>query len=157
MGAWRFSVPGMNDAERFLIERACERLVVAYAHYVDHGQASLIADLFTEDGRWSAPGVEMLGRKQLRAGFARREANQGRMSRHVCTNFLCDVQDAQHASGVVYLTLYRHDGPEGRLSSPLEAPVLVGEYQDQFVHTGEGWRMASRSLVVSFSNAELGA
>jgi ketosteroid isomerase-like protein len=145
----------MDQIERFFIERACEKLVVAYTHYVDHGQASRIADLFTEDGRWTAPGVEMCGREQLRAGFARREANQGRMSRHVCTNFLCEVHDAHHASGVVYLTLYRHDGAVDRRSSPLKAPALVGAYRDRFVCTEEGWRMASRNLEVSFSREDL--
>ncbi|MDG2048868.1 MAG: nuclear transport factor 2 family protein [Myxococcota bacterium] len=141
----------MDNAEKNSIERACERLVVAYTHHVDHGQASRIPELFTQDGRWSAPGIEMLGREQLRSGFARREANRGRMSRHVCTNFLCEVEDAEHASGVVYLTLYRHDGAVDRRTSPLESPVLVGEYRDRFVRTREGWRMASRQLEVSFS------
>ena len=141
----------MNNQERSSIEKACERLVVVYTHYVDHGQASRIPELFTEEGKWSAPGIEMLGREQLQSGFAQREANRGRMSRHVCTNFLCEVEDAEHASGVVYLTLYRHDGAADRRTSPLEAPVLVGEYRDRFVRTPEGWRMASRQLEVSFS------
>ena len=140
----------MNAAERIEIEQACERLVMAYTHHVDHGEASRIADLFAEDGCWVAAGVEMEGRDQLRAGFARREANRGRMSRHVCTNFLCEIDDADHARGVVYLSLYRHDGEEGRPVSPLEGPVLIGEYQDRFVRTPAGWKIATRRLEVSF-------
>ena len=42
----------MNGDERHAIERECERLVAQYCHYVDHGEAAKIADLFSEDGRW---------------------------------------------------------------------------------------------------------
>ena len=40
----------MEAIDRFLIERECERLVAQFCHYVDHGQAQRIADLFSEDG-----------------------------------------------------------------------------------------------------------
>ncbi len=79
-----------------------------------------------------------------------RQANSARMSRHVCNNLLLDVVDDDHAEGVVYLTLYRHDGEEGRKVSPLEGPVLVGEYRDRFVRTAEGWRIEERLIFVSF-------
>ena len=104
----------MTDAERIAIERACERLVTDYCHFVDHGEASRIADLFTEDGVWASAETTMTGAEELRNGFGLREKNTARMSRHVCNNFRCEVSDADHATGVVYLTLYRHDGKEGR-------------------------------------------
>ncbi len=140
----------MDERERFEIERACERLVTAYCHYVDHGEASRIAELFSEDGVWSSPDVTMSGREQLEKGFGRREAQKERMSRHVCNNFLCDVEDPDHARGVVYLTLYRHDGAETRTVSPLEGPAMVGEYRDRFVRTAEGWRIQERRIRVNF-------
>lgn len=37
----------MDDVE---IERACQRLVTEYGHLADHGRASEIPDLFTDDG-----------------------------------------------------------------------------------------------------------
>ena len=93
----------------------------------------------------------MKGREQIAAGFAQRQANDARMSRHVCQNFLCEVIDDDHARGVVYLTLYRHDGEPGRRFSPLaEGPELVGEYRDRFVRTPRGWRIAERETVASF-------
>ncbi len=140
----------MEDRDRLLIERACERLVTAYCHHVDHGEASRVAELFTEDGVWTGPGVRMEGREQLQKGFAAREAQRERMSRHVCHNFLCDVLDGEHAEGVVYLTLYRHDGDPDRKVSPLVGPAMVGEYRDRFVRTPEGWRIAARDTRVSF-------
>lgn len=140
----------METTERLEIERACERLVTAYCHYVDHGEAERIADLFTDDGVWSSSEVTMEGREQLQKGFGQRQANVARMSRHVCNNLLIDVVDTDHAQGTVYLTLYRHDAKPGRSLSPLEGPELVGEYRDRFVRTPEGWRIAHREIGVSF-------
>ena len=140
----------MDDMRRVQIERECQRLVTAYCHYVDHGEAERVADLFSEDGVWASPELTMDGREQVRKGFARRQANVGRMSRHVCNNLLVDVIDEEHAEGIVYLTLYRHDGEDGRRLSPLEGPALVGEYRDRFVRTPEGWRIARREIAISF-------
>ena len=116
-------------------------------------KAARIADLFADDGVWAGPGVKMDGREQILAGFTRREEQKERMSRHVCNNFLCEVQDADHASGVVYLTLYRHDGDPERKVSPLDGPELVGEYRDRFVRTAAGWRIQDRQIRVSFMRA----
>jgi len=140
----------MDATQRMLIERECERLVTRYCHYVDHGEASKIAELFAADGRWTGPGVAMSGEEELRKGFGARQAQTERMSRHVCNNLLIDVRDDDHAVGTVYLTLYRHDGKADRTSSPLEGPFMVGEYRDTFVRTDAGWRFATREIETSF-------
>ena len=121
-----------------------------YCHYVDHGKAERVAELFAPEGVWRAGPTVMEGAEQLRKGFGARQANRARMSRHVCNNLLVDVIDADNARGTVYLTLYRYDGQEGRRVSPLGAPQLVGEYRDRFVRTSEGWRFVARELEVSF-------
>ena len=144
----------MNDSERLLIERACERLVTQYCHFVDHGEGARVAELFTDDGVWSSPESTMTGRAAIRAGFQRRQDNAARMSRHVCSNLLIDVEDGERARGVVYLTLYRHDGEPGRRMSPSAAPSIVGEYRDVFRRTEAGWRFARRDISVSFIAAE---
>ena len=141
----------MDVSKRLEIESECARLVALYCHYVDHGEAARIADLFAKDGAWRSPEVTMQGVDEVRRGFASRQANTARMSRHVCNNLVVDVIDEDHAEGCVYLTLYRHDGEEGRALSPMEdQPVLVGEYRDRFVRTGDGWRFADREIGVSF-------
>jgi uncharacterized protein (TIGR02246 family) len=143
----------MDDLQTLLIERACQRLVTDYCHFVDHGEAARVADQFTEDGVWASPENTMTGRDAIRRGFERRQANTARMSRHVCDNFRLDVIDADHAEGVVYLTLFRHDGEPGRRTSPVGTPELVGEYRDRFVRTADGWRFARREIAVSFVGA----
>ena len=144
----------MDVSERVLIERECERLVTLYCHYVDHGEAERIAELFAKDGVWRSPQVTMNGKEELRRGFRARQQNQRRMSRHVCNNLLIDVIDADNATGCVYLTLYRHDGKEGRALSPLPGPEMVGEYRDRFVRTADGWRFADREAAISFLRQE---
>ncbi len=95
----------------------------------------------------------MKGLEEVRKGFAVRQANKARMSRHVCNNLIIDVIDESNAVGTVYLTLYRHDGEEERTTSPLEGPAMVGEYRDRFVLTDEGWRFSERDTKVSFVRA----
>jgi hypothetical protein len=141
----------MEMLERIAIERECQRLVTAYCHYVDHGEAAKIAEQFTDDGQWLSPEIKMIGKEKLRKGFAGRQANTARMSRHVCNNLLIDVIDEDNAEGVVYLTLYRFDGEAGRKFSPIdEQPTMVGEYRDKFVRTDEGWRFSERVIDISF-------
>ena len=144
----------MDANERNSIERECERLVTAYCHHVDHGEAERIAELFTHDGVWSSVEVTLDGREEIRKAMAQRQANAARMSRHVCNNFLIDVVDEDNAEGTVYLTLYRYDGKEGRRLSPLEGPMMVGEYRDRFSRTSDGWRIARRNVEVSFLRRE---
>ncbi|HWA62655.1 MAG TPA: nuclear transport factor 2 family protein [Caulobacteraceae bacterium] len=142
----------MDETERSGIERACARLVTQYCHFVDHGEAERIAELFAEDGSWRSPEQVMAGREAIARGFRRRQDNTGRLSRHVCDNLLVEVVDADHATGVVYLTLYREDGEPGRPYATL-TPALLGEYRDTFVRTPEGWRFHTRETIVAFRPA----
>ena len=140
----------MNLDTRIAIERECERLVTSYCHYIDHGTAERVADLFSKDGVWSSAEATLEGRDAIRKAMGERQADAGRMSRHVCNNLLIEVLDENSAEGAVYLTLYRHDGKEGRHLSPLEGPLMVGEYRDRFVRGAEGWRISRREVSVDF-------
>ncbi|MAI80252.1 MAG: hypothetical protein CL917_14990 [Deltaproteobacteria bacterium] len=140
----------MDQEQIVSIESQCKRLTAEYCHFVDHGEAARVADLFTKDGVWASAEVSFDGRDAIRTAMTYRQKNTQRMSRHVCNNFLLTVIDADHAQGTVYLTLYRHDGQEDRAVSPLHGPVMVGEYKDQFLRTSEGWRFSRREVEVSF-------
>ena len=93
----------MDDLQKLLIERACLRLATEYCHLVDHGEAARCAELFAEDGVWVAGGATTTGREAILKSFRRRQDRSERQSRHVCCNQLIDIQDEDHASGVVYL------------------------------------------------------
>lgn len=140
----------MCAADRLDAERACERLMRLYCHYVDHGQAARVAELFAEDGVWHSERRELMGQDAIAQAFVQRQHNTSRVSRHVCSSAVVNVEDEAHASGVVYLTLYRADG-DGPHST---LPTLVGEYRDTFVKTPEGWRIRRREIVVVFGSTD---
>jgi ketosteroid isomerase-like protein len=102
----------MDDLQRLLAERACERLINEYARRVDFGEAAAIADLFTEDGRWEGDQV-FAGRAQIREWFAGRQDVSRRVSRHVCTNVMVEVLSPTAARSHCYMINYRHDRAEG--------------------------------------------
>jgi ketosteroid isomerase-like protein len=142
----------MDDLERLLAERACERLIVEYCRLVDFGEAARIADLFTEDGVWSGVDLVLDGREEIRAWFVKRQGLQRRVSRHICTNVGVDVVSRDEAQSVCYLVNYRHDRPEGddAMPVPTEVPKFVGECRDAFRRTADGWRFARRHVDVAF-------
>ncbi|MDO8212401.1 nuclear transport factor 2 family protein [Conexibacter sp. CPCC 206217] len=142
----------MTDLERVLAERACERLIVEYARRVDFGEASGIADLFTDDGRWQGTELVLDGREQIRAWFTRREGLARRVSRHVFTNLAVELLSADEAVATSYMVNYRHDRADGDTSLPVpaRAPKYVGECHDRFRRTPDGWRFAERRVEVSF-------
>jgi ketosteroid isomerase-like protein len=140
----------MDDTQTLMTERACTRLIVDYCHFVDNGEAARVADQFTGDGVWLSGEENLKGQAAIRRRFEQRQAMVERMSRHVCTNIKLDVIDADHAEGVTYLILFRHDGEPRRRFSPTAAPEMIGEYRDRFARTAEGWRFQRRELVVSF-------
>jgi hypothetical protein len=132
-------------------ERACERIIALYCHYVDFGEAPRIADLFTTDGVWKSDEVTMDGQDEIRAAFTRRQGVTRRQSRHLCTNVVIDV-DGDEATGLCYLVNYRHDSESGVAEhpAPTEVPKYVGEYRDRFVRTTGGWKFAERLVDMAF-------
>ena len=127
--------------------RAIERLVHEHAWLIDHGQASRVVDLYTEDGRVLGIGPDKVGRAAIAAWADARQAMADRQSRHVQTNLRLVQASDSTVHGTVVLTLYRHDGPGP--ASPI--PLLVGEYADTYTNGPDGtWRFAERHLAVLF-------
>ena len=135
-----------EEAERVVAERACERLLYQYAHFVDTGNAARIAEIFTPDGVWiGADGRTLNGRDEVRAAFSARQALTRRLSRHVMTNVLIDVHSDTEASGTAYLINYRHDagGEVAETPGPARHPKFVGDYHLSFRRVEGEWLIAS--------------
>ena len=143
----------MQALERIEIERACERLSIAYARHIDFKEYDQFAELFAEDGHLNA-GTVRDGRAAIRHSLTQRSDRL--RSRHVLTNISIDVIDTDHARGITYLTLYRHVGDESLGDDPiaLSGPAAVGHYEDEFVRTAAGWRIARRVLHFAFRRAD---
>jgi uncharacterized protein (TIGR02246 family) len=141
------------NADRLADERACERLMYEYARVVDSGQASKMAELFTEDGTWTAGDGRVLeGREQIRAAFTARQHLARRQSRHVITNLIVDVHSENEASGICYLVNFRHDSATGTAEkpAPAAAPKFVGDYHLTFRRDAGNWRIASLRFDLAF-------
>jgi uncharacterized protein (TIGR02246 family) len=144
------------DLASLVAERACERLMYEYARLVDSGQASKMADLFTDDGTWTGgDGRSLDGRDDIRAAFTGRQALARRQSRHVITNVLVDVRGEDEAGGVCYLVNYRHDSTTGTAEkpAPAAAPKFVGDYHLTFRRVDGEWRIASLRFDLAFLRA----
>ncbi len=130
---------------------ACTALFVSYARYVDFGEYDRFVELFTEDALLDL-GFTLQGKAQIRRSMSKRDPEL--RSRHILTNISIDVSDSSHASGIAYLTLYRHVGPETLSPAPIHlgGPAGVGHYTNTFELTDAGWRIASCRLAFAFRN-----
>ncbi|MFC4256777.1 nuclear transport factor 2 family protein [Altererythrobacter xixiisoli] len=135
----------MNEEQRRAIEADCERLIKLYVNLNDAQDWDAVAALYTEDARFarpSKPGEFVEGRAAILTSFT---ARPPRAQRHVISNIVVDVEDADNARGFSVIVLYMGDRPEdGGL--PVQDPKspLIGTYTDRLVRTAEGWRFAER-------------
>jgi len=136
----------MDELERLLAERACTRLVLLAAAHVDRGEPAALAALFTPDAVLVRPGGTALhGREAIQAAYEQRPAE--RITRHLVSNTLVDLvsdSEARAQSQVLLWTGSTTDaaGPRGR---PASGGPVVGAFDDRFVKTPEGWRIAHRT------------
>ncbi|MFC2078779.1 nuclear transport factor 2 family protein [Candidatus Bipolaricaulota bacterium] len=135
----------MNNESRLHAAFECEQLIAAYCQLIDHGRASETADLFTEDGVLTLSPGPWKGRETIRSHMKQRERMTQRISRHVCNNFLVTSVDSHTVTATTYLTLYRADVGQGEKIGQISGPVALGEYEDTFVRTEEGWLFSQRS------------
>jgi hypothetical protein len=136
----------MTPEELTAIEAACIRLQQRYGTLADR-QAPAFRELFAPDATITLPDTPpFLGLDAILAGQAQwRES--GILMRHVCTNFVIDVLDQSHATGICYLMVF-YGGPQAADASEVvpTLPILLGEYHDRFVKIGETWLFQSRAL-----------
>lgn len=123
----------MTADERRAAEADCARLIALYANLNDAARWDEVAALYAEDGvmvRPTAPDAPVTGRAAILAAF---QARPPRVTRHVCSNVVIEVESADSARGESAMLLFT-GGP---------AP-LVGSFHDRFVRTADGWRFAER-------------
>lgn len=140
----------MNDKLQQDIALACQRLIAAFAYHVDHRGADGAANVFAQDGTFERRGDVLQGREAIRASIQKRPAHV--LTRHLCSPPHVEVIDAHNARAVTPFTLYRG---EQQADAPNPIPVvpvpeLVGEYEDSFQLTPEGWRIKARRAIVIF-------
>jgi hypothetical protein len=126
----------MELTDRISAERACERLVVDFAYFSDRQDYESLVELFAGDGVMQRPGGDRLvGRDAILKAYRSRPA--GRMTRHVCSNIRITIEAQDRARGFTYAVVY-----SAMASEPTK--LQVGEFEDDFVRTPEGWRFQER-------------
>ncbi len=126
------------------------RLIARIAHLADTGEVTAYLDCFTADAAWeltSATGLALTeqvrrGRADLEAGVHERRASgmqgPGSRTKHDVSSIAVAV-DGDRASATSYFRYYADADRTPTLSA-------MGRYDDEFVRTPGGWRLARRVI-----------
>jgi 3-phenylpropionate/cinnamic acid dioxygenase small subunit len=119
-------------------------LIARIAHLADTGEVEDYVDCFTVDARWDMPGGPKCGHDQIRrASHERRAAGAtgpGSRTRHAVGTIVVVVDD-DRACATSYFQFLGQTDTAPRLLS-------VGQYDDEFVRTPDGWRLDHRRITL---------
>jgi hypothetical protein len=136
----------MTPEETLHIERACERLVLDAVYLTDRLDYAAYAALFAPEAILSRPGgAPLVGPAAIRKSYESRPAT--RITRHLCTNIRVTVESAERARALTYVLLFTGNSAEpapDHFGRPADARQLVGEFEDEFERTPQGWRIRAR-------------
>lgn len=130
---------------QLLVEKACRDLVMDAAARTDAQDHAGLAALFTPDAVLVRPGAAPLqGRAAIEASYRERPAE--RLTAHLVCGIRLTLGGDARASAVTQVLVWsgsRADeaGPMGR---PAAARQALGQFEDSFELTAEGWRIARR-------------
>lgn len=137
---------GLDPLERLLAEKACRDIVLAAARAVDAQDYQALAALFAPEGELVRPGGSPLrGPQAVFDSYAAKDPE--RLTQHLVTNHEVEVTSATTARSYCRVILWSSRRgetltPRGRRADAIEQ---VGEIEDEFVRTPEGWRIARRA------------
>jgi ketosteroid isomerase-like protein len=123
-------------------ELAVRNLIAKVARLADGDDVDAYVDLFTPEAAWEMPGAAVHGHDEIRAGsIERRKAGlvgSGAATRHVVTTSVVTV-DGDTAGAESTFQFFVDTTTMPRLS-------MIGTYQDHFVRTDAGWKLARRII-----------
>ncbi|MER2537035.1 MAG: nuclear transport factor 2 family protein [Rhizobiaceae bacterium] len=143
---------GLTRDEERAIEQDCQKVLLSLFHAVDEFDYETAISLFVEDGTWHRLGKPYTGHEALRKELNARSPTQ--VIRHVATNIIVTVIDADHAESVLYVTTYKHDdGVKHDGAVNIQTPLRLGVVRDRLVRRPEGWRIQEQGLQFVFEFA----
>ncbi len=122
---------------------AIEALVTEYAWLLDHRRWDDVAGLCTDDAVLLIRGREIVGKQGLADWAEYRAQKKSRRTQHQMTLLRLEPVDTELVLGSTALVL--HVAKTGSAGTYVD---LVGEYQDEYARTPEGWRFRRRRLVL---------
>lgn len=135
----------MDAIESLQIRQACCELVLRAAACVDGNEPTALAQLFTDDAVLVRPSGDALqGREAIRHAYEQRPTD--RITRHLVTNTVVEVESATRAHALSYVLLWSGSkadeaGPNGRRA---QARQVVGEFDDRLSLSPSGWLIERR-------------
>jgi len=146
----------LTAGERSEIERACERLVLAYFRALDLGDLAAAADFFAENGSMSRPLTPeqvIQGREAIRASLLTRPKEL--LTRHLATNILIEVEGRDSARGISYFTMIAATPGDAKPPFTSPGPIYFGEFEDRFVRENGTWKFLARrgSIQMKFAGS----
>jgi 3-phenylpropionate/cinnamic acid dioxygenase small subunit len=121
---------------------AIEQLVTEYAWLLDHRRWNDVARLFVEDAVLFIRGREIVGKEGLAEWAEYRAQKKSRRTQHQMTLLRLEQVETDLVAGTAALVL--HVAKTGGSGTYVD---LVGEYQDEYKRTPDGWRFRRRRLV----------
>ena len=114
-------------------------LYARFAHAIDAGDVEAWVALFTPDGRFGMPAGAINGADELRE-FATRRSREAPGQFHLTANIVLQGT-SRTATGRAYVVCFR-------LAGDAQLRLLnIGRYEDIWVKTSEGWRLAAREVL----------
>ncbi|MDX1404348.1 MAG: nuclear transport factor 2 family protein [Woeseiaceae bacterium] len=141
----------MTPAERQIIEWECRQLALRFTAHCDRQEWQQACALLSDDAEFvrpTDPDNPIVGRSAIQAAFEARPAS--RITRHICTNLIVTARSDSEASGYLYALLYTGDSGDEDVTIADERQY-VGEFEDDYRRTGDGWRIARRVGKLIFS------
>ncbi len=143
----------MDDLNRLMIERACERVVNRYANLLDAYDHDAFMELWADDAVLNMLGREYVGHAAIRGWLEAREPDM--ICRHLVTNIVTDVINGISATGVCYTIAYRARGQRGQEPGLIEPPTFVVRYFNEFaLDPVRGWVFARRDVLADLAGEE---
>ena len=143
----------MDPTRKTAIEWLCSQLALRFIGHSDRQEWAEMCALLTEDASFARPtdpDNPIIGRAAIQAAFEARPAD--RITRHVCSNHVIVADSYERATGRLYATLYTGAaGNDAALGTRADSRRLLGEFEDVYVSTDEGWRIASRTGRIIFT------
>lgn len=136
----------LGDVEIAAIQQLCETASIEYAAALDGKDPERLARAFAPDGVWEVLGNRMEGREAIAGYWRGRLADwtpdHGRI--HQIANQTIEVIDRDHARGTSTVFVYFFSTTEGANAELV--PTLISRNHDEFVRTGEGWKLKHRRI-----------
>jgi SnoaL-like domain len=136
------------------IELACQRLILEFSNAVDSRQYDNLREVFASNARFARPTDPdnfIEGVENIINAFKSRPATK--VIQHLVTNMLVTSESSERAIGQCSILLFTADEAaeqvvgKGRKASA----QLIGRYDDVYVLTPDGWRIAERRGCVTFN------